>query len=131
MAFFSPSVGVGDHECDPREPVGHQAPQERRPARPVLGAEHVEAQDLAVAVGVDPGGDDRGHRDHPAALSHLVEQGVEPQVGVGPGVEGPVGNSATLASRFLASSETWDLDIPSIPMARTRSSTRRVETPST
>ena len=32
-------------------------------------------------------------------------------------------NSATRSSRFLASSETWDLDIPSIPMDCTRSST--------
>ena len=35
-----------------------------------------------------------------------------------------------MVSRDVASSETWDLEIPSMPMALTTSSTRRVETPS-
>jgi hypothetical protein len=43
-----------------------------------------------VSLGVDARGDHRGDRDHPAALSDLVEEGVEPHVGVGPGVEGAV-----------------------------------------
>ena len=83
-------MGVGDDERHPGEPAGHQAAQKGRPARPVLGGEDVEAEDLSVPLGVDAGGDDGRHADHPAALSHLVEQRVHPHVGVGPGIEGPV-----------------------------------------
>jgi hypothetical protein len=40
-----------------------------------------------VPLGVDAGGDDGRHTHHPASLSHLVEERVEPYVGIGPGVE--------------------------------------------
>ena len=87
-------VGVGDDQGHAREPPGHQAAQEGRPARPVLGGDEVEAEDLPVAVGVHPGGDDDGHVDDAAALSDLLGQGVEPDVGVGTGVEGAVAEGA-------------------------------------
>jgi hypothetical protein len=94
-------VGVGDDEGDPGQPPGHQAPQERHPAGTVLGRDHVDAEHLPVAVGVDAGGDHRGHRHHPATLSDLVEQGVQPDIGVGPGVEGPVAELGHLLVEVL------------------------------
>jgi len=57
-------VGVGDHEFDPTQPPGHQRAQERRPRRGVLGGDDVEADDDAMSLGVDGGGDDGGHVDH-------------------------------------------------------------------
>ena len=84
------AVGVGDHQLDATEPPGHQTAQEGRPARPVLGGDEVEAQDLAVSFGVDPGGDDDGHVDDAPTFADLLGQGVDPDVGVGTGVEGAV-----------------------------------------
>jgi len=83
-------VGVGDHQLHPREAPGHQAPQERRPAGAVLDGDHVDAEHLPVAGGVDAGGAHHGHVLDPAVLPHPLDQGVDPHVGVGAGVEGPV-----------------------------------------
>ena len=49
----------------------------------------------------------------------------------GPASSGRSRNSATLASSSPASRDTSELEMPAIPIASTRSSTRRVETPST
>ena len=49
----------------------------------------------------------------------------------GPASKGLVRNASTITSRDLASSLTCDLEIPSIPIVATTSSTRRVLTPST
>jgi hypothetical protein len=83
-------VGVGDHQSGARQSPGHQAPQEGQPARSVLGGDDVEAEDLAVSIVVHPGGDHHGHVLDAPRLAHLLDHGVEPHVGVGPGVEGPV-----------------------------------------
>ena len=83
-----------------------------------------------MPVGVDPGGHQGVHVDHPAALADLEHQGVGGHERVGPGVQGPVRNSATCASRSLAISLTWDFDSRVIPRDSTSFSIRRVETPS-
>ena len=83
-------VGVGDDQRHPGQAPGDQAPQERHPAGAVLGGDHVHAEDLAVPVGVDAGGDGAGDVDDAAPLADLLGQRVDPHVGVGPGVEGPV-----------------------------------------
>ena len=82
-------VGVGDHQGHPRQAPGHQAPQERRPPRSGLGGEHVDAQDLPVPVAVDAAGHGTGDVDDAASLAHLLGQGVDGHIGVGPGVERP------------------------------------------
>ena len=87
---IKPGVCVGDDEGDAGEPSGHQAAQERRPPRPVFGRDEVETEDLSVPLGVDARGDDDGHVDDAAALAHLLEECIEPDVGVGTGVEGTV-----------------------------------------
>ena len=63
-----PGVGVAGDQFDPGQAAGGQRPQERQPARAVLGGGDVDAQDLAVALGVDPDRDQRVHVDHPARL---------------------------------------------------------------
>ena len=81
-------MGVGDHHLHARQAPGHQGAQERRPAGAVLDGDHVHAQDLALALGVDAGGAHHGHVLDPAVLPHPLDQGVDPHVGVGAGVEG-------------------------------------------
>ena len=51
-------MGVGGHERDAGEPACHEAAQKTQPKRPVLARADVDAQHLALAVGVDGGGDD-------------------------------------------------------------------------
>ena len=48
-------VGVGGDQRDPGQAAGGQVAEERQPAGPVLGGGDVDAEDLAVPVGVDPG----------------------------------------------------------------------------
>ena len=47
------AVGVGDDQPDPGQATGGQRSQERQPAGAVLVGGDVQAEDLAVAVGVD------------------------------------------------------------------------------
>jgi hypothetical protein len=54
MASIRPAVRVGDHQGHAGEPGGDQAPQERRPARPVLGGDEVEAENLSVPPALTP-----------------------------------------------------------------------------
>jgi hypothetical protein len=82
-------MGVGDHQLHPCQAAGYQVAEEARPAGAVLTGQHVHAEELAVAVGVDPGGDHAGHVDDPAGLAALDRQGVQPHVRVGTGVQRP------------------------------------------
>ena len=47
----------------------------------VVAGGELEAQDPALPGEGDPGRDQRGHRDHPAALADLEVRGVQPEVG--------------------------------------------------
>jgi hypothetical protein len=85
----------------PDSPRGHQPPQKGHPGGTVLGSEHVDTEHLPVAVGVHAGGDDRGHAHHPAACSDLVEGGIQPDVGVGRSIEGPVAELGHLGIETL------------------------------
>ena len=82
------SVVVGD-QLHAAEPAAREVPEERPPGGLVLAREEVEAEDLAVAVGVHGTGHDAGTADDAPALAHAHRQGVEPQVGIGAIVEGP------------------------------------------
>ena len=46
-----------------------------------FGGADVEADDLALALGIDGDGDYRGDTDDPSALAHLEVGGIEPEVG--------------------------------------------------
>ena len=73
-------VGVGDHQLDALEATGPQAAHEGQPAGPVLDGDHVEPQDLAVAVIVDAYANQAGHVHDPPALAALQHQRVQPEV---------------------------------------------------
>jgi hypothetical protein len=70
--------------------AGDQATQEREPPGAVFGGNHVEAEHLTVAFGVDPDRDDDGDVDDAAALADLLGHRVEAHIGVGPAIEWPV-----------------------------------------
>jgi hypothetical protein len=81
-------------------------------------------------VAVDADRDDHGDRHDATVLAHLHVGRVDPQIRpvsfYGAGEEGF--HLLVISSHSL---ETWLFEIPLIPMALTRSSTERVETPCT
>ena len=52
-----PRVRVTGHQRHSGQAVGDQVAEESQPAGPVLGGGDLHAQDFAIALGVDPGGD--------------------------------------------------------------------------
>jgi hypothetical protein len=80
-------VGVGDDELDAGQSAGGQRAQERQPAGSVLGGGDVDAEDLAVPVGVDADCDQGVDVDDPAFLSDLLGEGVDPDERVRAGVQ--------------------------------------------
>src|SRR6266508_1823826 len=82
-------VIIGDHELHTGEASYHEVPEERRPARAVLGGEDVEAQDLPPPVAVDRRPHHRGHGADPTGLPAPDLERIEPHVRVRAAVEGP------------------------------------------
>ena len=103
----------------------------------------MQADDLPPPLGIAGHGDYRGHRDDAATLA-LAEGGggqpeIRPSTGQRPVEEGAdtlvarcsrcAAADADRAARALHSFETVDFEMPDSPIACTRSSTHRVETP--
>ena len=83
------TVRVGDDEAYAGQAAGGQRPEEGEPARTVLVAGHVQAEDLPAAVGVDPDRDQAVHVDRPAVLADLDDQRVDPHERVRAGIQRP------------------------------------------
>src|SRR5579859_3590272 len=71
-----PRVVVAGHQGDAGQAAGGQAAQERQPPRAVLGAGHVDAEDLPAPAGVHAGRDQAVHADGTAALVDFLGQKV-------------------------------------------------------
>ncbi|MBB6547063.1 hypothetical protein HD593_001858 [Nonomuraea rubra] len=95
------AVRVGDDQLHPGQAAGDQAAQERQPTGAVLGRGDLQAEHLALAVGVDAGGHQRVHVDRAAALTHLLGQGVDPDEGVRAGVQGACAEGFDLLIQHL------------------------------
>jgi hypothetical protein len=91
------NVGVGDHQPRARQTAGDQTPQEGKPTGAVFAGDDVEAQDLAMALGVHAHGDHHGDIDDAAVLTDLLGHGVERHRGVGAAIEGPTPERRHLA----------------------------------
>jgi hypothetical protein len=89
-------VRVADHELDAGQAARDQPAQERQPPGAVLGAGDVQAQDLPVPVGVDPGRHERVHVHDPAVLADLDRERVDPAERVRAGVERTLPEGADL-----------------------------------
>jgi hypothetical protein len=83
-------MGVGGDQLDAVQAAGDQATQEPGPDRAVLGCADVEPEDLPMPVGVAGGGDQHRGVADPPALADLHRQRIDPQEGIGAGVQGPV-----------------------------------------
>ena len=123
-------VGVGGDQPDPGQAAGDQVGEELVPRGPGLGGGHPHAEDLAVPVAVDAGGQQDDGVDHAAAFADLHRQGVGGHERERPSViQRPVRNSSTIGSRSAAIRDTWDFDSESMPSVLTSLSIRRVLTP--
>jgi hypothetical protein len=123
-------VVVADDEPDTGETTLHEAAHEARPGRALVVARgELESEDAPLPAGGHPDRDEGGHRDHATTLADLEVRGVEPEVGVALTAEwsGPEGLDLGVEGGALAA----DLALQADPEGPTRSSTRRVETPST
>jgi len=79
-------VGVAGDQRDPGKAAGDQVSAERQPAGAVLGGGDLQTEDLPVSRRVDPGGDQSVDVDRSPGLTHLQDQRVGRDEGVGPGV---------------------------------------------
>ena len=127
-------VGVGDHQAHTGQPAAAQRAQELGPERLLLRVADGDTEDLPVAAGGDPGGDhDRaGHDLMEVGVAGFDVGGVQVHVGELDVAECAVAERVDPTSSLAQIRDTCDFEIPeSIPSAATRSSTERVETPST
>src|SRR5215211_6983191 len=128
-AALMPSWASEITSLTPRRPRRELA-QKASPERLGLGGTDIHAEHLAPAVAVDGDGDNDGHRDDAPVLTHLHVGRIDPQVG--PVALDRAGKKAfTLSSISAHSRLTWLLEMPVMPIACTKSSTARVETPCT
>ena len=120
---------VGDHQLHAAQAAAGEAAQEPGPEGLGLGRADRHAEDLAPALVVDRDRD--GHRDRYDApgLAHLQIGRIQPEIGpVTP--QRPVEESSGSCRRSRRTA--WRpglLEMPDIPIACTRSSTERVDTP--
>jgi hypothetical protein len=82
-------VRIRDDQLHAGQTALDQRPQERSPERLGLALADVEADHLPVAGLVDGVGEHERLLHHPAAVSHLLDLRVEPQVRVA-ALQGPV-----------------------------------------
>ena len=85
---LEPLMRIGGHQFHPAQAPGRQRTQERQPERAVLARPHVDAQHLPLPFAIDPGGHRDAHVDDPPVLTDLLGQRIQPQVGIGPAVQG-------------------------------------------
>lgn len=64
-------VGIRGDQPDPRQAAGDEVGEELVPRRPGLGGGDAQAEDLAVPVAVDAGGEQDDGVDDPAAFADL------------------------------------------------------------
>jgi hypothetical protein len=96
----------------------------------VFGGGDVQAQDLAVPVSVDAGGEQGVHVHDPAALADLQHQRVRGDEHIRGGAGGRVRKSSTVASSSAAITDTCDLLSRVMPTVWASFSIHRVDTPS-
>ena len=125
------AVRVGGDQPDAGQAAGDQVAEERQPAGAVLGGGDLQAEDLAVPVGVHAGREQGVHVDDPAALADLQHQRVRGDERVRAGVQRPGAERLDLLVELARPSrETCDFDSRVMPRVSTSFSIRRVETPS-
>src|SRR5271154_5587963 len=123
-------VGIGDDQLDAAQAPPSQLAQELGPEGLGLRGADVHAEHLAPPVRVHADGDDHGDRDDAMVAAHFDVGRVEPDYGQSPS-SGRSRKAFTRSSISSHSRDNWLLETPAPPIARTRSSTERVDTPCT
>ncbi len=125
---LEPLMSIRNDQLGAAQTSANQALEERRPEYLRLRWPDVQADDLALAFGVHRHGDYRGDTGDASSLALLEVGRIEPEIRpvadertIKEGVHPVVDVLAQLGHRALAD--------PRQPIACTRSSTRRVETP--
>jgi hypothetical protein len=125
-----PAVAVAGHQAHAGQAAGGQVAEEAQPARAVLGAGGLQAEDLAVPVGVHAGREQRMDVHNPAALADLEHQRVSRDERVGPGVQRSAAEVRDMRIEVLGHHADLALAQPVMPRVSTSFSIRRVLTPS-
>ena len=112
---LQPLVGIGVTSSTPLRPRAVSDPQEGQPERAVLAGAHVHTQDLTLPFGIDPRRHHHADVHDAAALTHLLGQAVQPDVGVGTTVQRPTQELSTTSSSCSQMRDTWLLEMPSQP----------------
>ena len=128
---LQPLVSIGGYQFHPAETASRQRAQEGQPERTILAGAHVQAQNLTLPVSIDPRRHHHADVDDATTLPNLLCQTVQPYVGIGTAVQGTTQETLHTSSSCTQMRDTGLLEMPSQPRALIRSSTRRVETPST
>src|SRR5487761_479287 len=92
---------VGSDQANPAQATADELAEEGSPELEVLGGADVHTHDFTFAAGLDAGRDQDCHRDHSAVFAHLLEGGVQHQVGV-LGVESTIAECGYLPVELLA-----------------------------
>ena len=87
--FDQPGMGIGGDQLHPRQAAGSQITEEPEPPLPGLRGAQLQAEDLAVAVVVDAGGDHGGDLDDPAVFTHFEHERVGGDKPIRPSIERP------------------------------------------
>src|SRR5258705_13855476 len=125
-------MSIGDDQVYPGQAAGAQRGQELAPELIGLAVTDGGAQDLTGAVDGHPGGHHQRLRDHMSPDTDLAEGRTQNTYGNSMWDKLRVRNASISLSRPAQILETSDLDTPACtPIAATRSSTLRVDTPCT
>src|SRR3954447_4454742 len=125
---LQPLVGIRDDELDATQTPPRELAQKIGPEGFGFRGADRQAQRLAPAVAIDANRDDHRDRDDVAVAARLHIGRVQPDIGPLPS-SGRSRKPVILLSISPHSRDTWLLEMPVMPIARTSSSTERVETP--
>lgn len=121
-------MGVGNDQLHACESASGEIAEELGPEGLGFGRPDRHAQHLALPVHVDAHGERDRDADDATALAHFQIRRINPQVRPfavdGPGLEG-----IDTVVDFFAQAATWLFEMPVPPIACTRSSMVRVDTP--
>ena len=113
-------VGIRSDQPDPGQAAGDQVGEELVPGRTRFAGGHPQAEDLAVAVAVDAGGNSTtALTTRPPSRTFIVSASAATNVNGPAWPRGRWRKASTCSSSSVAIRETWDLDRALMPRVLT------------